>query len=91
MPEVPGRQPMRPIRCCWCRIIRCSASGHYRRHHHRQSPPSDAVIGGQIGCDYQFSPNWVVGIEGGASGSSLKGSTVVPFQPAVANPGEAPS
>ena len=49
---------------------------------------SGAVIGGQIGCDYQFSPNFVVGIEGGASGSTLKGSTVVPFQPAVANPGE---
>ena len=47
---------------------------------------SGAVIGGQIGCDYQFSPNFVVGIEGGASGSTLKGSTVVPFQ-AVA-PGE---
>jgi outer membrane immunogenic protein len=51
---------------------------------------SGAVIGGQIGCDYQFSPNFVVGIEGGASGSTLKGSTVVPFQPAaLPNPGEA--
>lgn len=49
---------------------------------------SGAVIGGQIGCDYQFSPNFVVGIEGGASGSTLKGSTLVPFQPAVAFPGE---
>jgi outer membrane immunogenic protein len=38
---------------------------------------SGAVIGGQIGCDYQFSPNFVVGIEGGASGSTLKGSTFV--------------
>jgi len=51
---------------------------------------SGAVIGGQIGCDYQFSPNFVVGIEGGASGSTLKGSTVVPFQPAaLPSPGEA--
>jgi outer membrane immunogenic protein len=49
---------------------------------------SGAVIGAQIGCDYQFSPSFVVGIEGGASGSTLKGSTVVPFQPAVAFPGE---
>jgi outer membrane immunogenic protein len=49
---------------------------------------SGAVIGGQIGCDYQFSPSFVVGIEGGASGSTLKGSTLVPFQPAVAFPGE---
>src|SRR5271169_2972728 len=28
--------------------------------------PSGAVIGGQIGCDYQFAPTWVVGIEGAA-------------------------
>jgi outer membrane immunogenic protein len=39
--------------------------------------PSGAVIGGQLGCDYQFAPNWVVGIEGSASGSTLKGSTTV--------------
>src|SRR5450755_504219 len=51
---------------------------------------SGAVIGGQIGCDYQFSPHFVVGIEGGASGSTLKGSTGGPFQPAaLPNPGEA--
>jgi len=39
--------------------------------------PSGAVIGGQIGCDYQFAPNWVVGVEGAASGSTMKGSTSV--------------
>jgi opacity protein-like surface antigen len=39
--------------------------------------PSGAVIGGQIGCDYQFAPSWVVGIEGSASGSTLDGSTTV--------------
>jgi outer membrane immunogenic protein len=37
--------------------------------------PSGAVIGGQIGCDYQFVPNWVVGIEGAASGATMRGST----------------
>jgi opacity protein-like surface antigen len=39
--------------------------------------PTGAVIGGQIGCDYQFAPSWVVGIEGAASGSTMKGSTAV--------------
>jgi outer membrane immunogenic protein len=39
--------------------------------------PNGAVIGGQLGCDYQFAPNWVAGIEGSASGSTLKGSTTV--------------
>jgi outer membrane immunogenic protein len=37
---------------------------------------SGAVIGGQIGCDYQFAPSWVVGIAGEAAGSTMKGSTI---------------
>ncbi|MGB9115293.1 outer membrane protein [Bradyrhizobium sp.] len=36
--------------------------------------PTGVVIGGQIGCDYQFASNVVVGIEGSASGSTMKGS-----------------
>jgi len=39
--------------------------------------PTGAVIGGQLGCDYQFAPNWVAGIEGAFSGSTMKGSTAV--------------
>jgi opacity protein-like surface antigen len=39
--------------------------------------PSGAVVGGQLGCDYQFAPNWVAGIEGIASGSDLLGGTTV--------------
>ena len=39
--------------------------------------PTGAVIGGQIGCDYQFASCVVVGIEGAASGSTMKGSTIV--------------
>ncbi|MGZ5876475.1 MAG: outer membrane protein [Bradyrhizobium sp.] len=39
--------------------------------------PSGVVVGGQIGCDYQFAPSWVVGIEGAASGSTMKGSRIV--------------
>jgi outer membrane immunogenic protein len=33
------------------------------------------IGGGQIGCDYQFTGGWVVGVEGRAAWSSLKGST----------------
>jgi outer membrane immunogenic protein len=36
--------------------------------------PSGVVIGGQIGCDYQFASSWVVGIEGAASGSTMTNS-----------------
>jgi outer membrane immunogenic protein len=37
------------------------------------------VGGGQIGCDYQVTPNWVVGIQGMFDGADLKGSHVAPF------------
>ncbi|KJC46795.1 membrane protein [Bradyrhizobium sp. LTSP885] len=30
------------------------------------------VGGGQIGCDYQFAPNWVIGAEGRAAWSSMR-------------------
>jgi outer membrane immunogenic protein len=39
--------------------------------------PSGVVVGGQIGCDYQFAPTWVIGIEGAASGSTSQGRTTV--------------
>jgi len=35
------------------------------------------MLGGQIGCDYQFVSNWVLGIEGAASGGSIGESTNV--------------
>ena len=39
--------------------------------------PSGGVVGGQFGCDYQFAPNWVVGVEGSAAGATIKGNTLV--------------
>jgi outer membrane immunogenic protein len=39
--------------------------------------PTGVVIGGQIGCDYEFASNLVIGIEGSASGSTMRGSTNV--------------
>jgi outer membrane immunogenic protein len=39
--------------------------------------PTGVVIGGQIGCDYQFASSWVVGVEGAASGSTMKNSRTV--------------
>jgi outer membrane immunogenic protein len=39
--------------------------------------PSGTVIGGQFGCDYQFAPNWVAGVEGGISGATMKGDRTV--------------
>lgn len=35
------------------------------------------MLGGQIGCDYQFASNWVVGIEGAVSGGNIGASTTV--------------
>ncbi len=36
-----------------------------------------AVVGGQIGCDYQFPSNLVFGVEGAVSGGTMKGSRLV--------------
>ena len=36
------------------------------------------MLGGQIGCDYQFASGWVLGVEGYAAGGKIGGSTVVP-------------
>lgn len=48
--------------------------------------PTGVVIGGQIGCDYQFAPSWVVGIEGAASGSTMRNTRTVglPLSPDTA-------
>jgi len=39
------------------------------------------VGGGQAGCNYQFAPNWVIGIEGDGEAADIKGdvSESVPF------------
>src|ERR1051325_9036010 len=29
--------------------------------------------GGQVGCQYQFTPNWIIGIEGDGEAASIKG------------------
>jgi outer membrane immunogenic protein len=33
------------------------------------------MLGGQVGCDYQFTPNWIVGIEGSLSGGNIGGTS----------------
>jgi opacity protein-like surface antigen len=44
---------------------------------------SGYMLGGQIGCDYQFLPTWVVGIEGAATGGNIHSNVGVPT-PALA-------
>jgi outer membrane immunogenic protein len=46
-----------------------------------QVDPSGVLGGGQVGCDYQFAPNWVVGIEGEGSGADIRGSALDPLFP----------
>ena len=48
--------------------------------------PTGIVIGGQIGCDYQFaSSSFVIGIEGAGSGSTMRGSRTAVLP--LGNPG----
>jgi len=39
------------------------------------------VGGGQIGCDYQFAGNWVVGVQGQFDWGSMSGSHILPAFP----------
>jgi outer membrane immunogenic protein len=39
------------------------------------------VGGGQVGCDYQFSSNWVIGVQGNFDATSLRGSGTDFFLP----------
>ena len=40
---------------------------------------SEFVGGGQIGCDYQFASNWVLGVQGMFNGGDVHGSHLAPF------------
>jgi outer membrane immunogenic protein len=40
---------------------------------------SGFLAGGQVGCDWQFAPNWLVGIEGAGAWADIKGSSVDVF------------
>jgi outer membrane immunogenic protein len=45
--------------------------------------PSSFIGGGQVGCNYQFTSNWVLGIEGTWSGTDLhqaNESTILPLR-----------
>jgi len=41
--------------------------------------PTGAVLGGQVGCDYEFAARWVIGLEASVSASTMKGTTTVGF------------
>jgi outer membrane immunogenic protein len=46
---------------------------------------SGVVGGGQLGCDYQFASNWVIGIQGMLDGADIHGSHIAPFAYALDN------
>src|SRR5713226_6324930 len=39
---------------------------------------SGALFGGQLGCNYQFQGNWVIGLEGSVSGADINGFNATP-------------
>ncbi|HEX5210979.1 MAG TPA: outer membrane beta-barrel protein [Pseudolabrys sp.] len=41
--------------------------------------PSGFIGGGQVGCNYQFMPAFVVGLQGDLDAAGLRGSAVSPF------------
>jgi outer membrane immunogenic protein len=81
-PNVPAKMPAAPAQFSW---TGCYIGGHLGgafRGLTKTNDPTDStthnsaglVGGAQIGCDYQFAPAWVLGIEGQAAWTSLKSS-----------------
>lgn len=53
------------------------------------SVPFPGVLGGgQIGCNYQFAANWVIGVEGDGSAADIKGDVNAPPVTFVVPPGD---
>jgi len=50
---------------------------------------SGFLLGGEIGCDYQFAANWVAGIEGSAAWTNISGSNAGVATPGLAFPDSA--
>src|SRR5947207_10815904 len=50
-------------------------SGTHIETNSRGIDTSGAIFGGQIGCDYQFAGNWVIGLQGDFAGARLTGDT----------------
>ena len=44
------------------------------------SPDNGPLLGGQIGCDYQFSSNYLVGVSASAAGANINGDFLNSFQ-----------
>jgi outer membrane immunogenic protein len=40
---------------------------------------SGGMFGGQVGCNYQFAPNWVAGIQGDFAGTDINGKATDPL------------
>lgn len=45
---------------------------------------SGFIFGGQVGCDYQFASNWVIGVQGSFAGTTIEGNGHDPAIEAVA-------
>lgn len=47
---------------------------------------SGALLGGQVGCDYQFAGAWVIGVGGDISAADINGTSVDPSHPNSEDP-----
>jgi len=56
-----------------------TSSGPRQHNFSRTADTSGSIFGGQVGCDYQFSGSWVLGIEGSISGTHMDGLSSDPM------------
>ncbi len=47
---------------------------------------NSGIYGGQLGCNYQFSGNWVVGLQGDIAGANFTGNVADPWDRIVPGP-----
>lgn len=61
---------------------------NYTDFSYASAKTSGYMLGGQIGCDYQFASNLVVGIEGSASGGNITGKSTFGLPGIITPPGD---
>jgi len=64
------------------------SGGGTRRTIGGKTNSNGALFGGQVGCNYQFASNWVIGVQGDIAGTDINGKSRDTFGLAFAGPGD---
>jgi outer membrane immunogenic protein len=86
--QPPGNGPNRVKWNCVRRLSLCHRFAYHRRRCCNPVVDTSGFLGGgQVGCNYQFATNWVIGIEGDGSAADIHGDVTPPPVTFVNPPG----